>query len=95
MGDTVLFEVSKNAIVAGVCLNVEKLCMTKSLTKRVYFKGKLFWCKMSDDKNIEDNLDDFSKTVLYLENIGVKVDDGDQANKILNPLPSLRRLSKP
>lgn len=61
--------------------------MTRTFTNRVYLKGKMFGFKMSDEKNIEEYLNDFSKTWIDLGNIEVKVEDEDQAMMILNLLP--------
>ena len=61
--------------------------MTQTLTNRIYLKAKLFGFKISDDKTVTHNLDDFNKIVLDLENIGLKVEDEDQAILILNSLP--------
>lgn len=38
--------------------------MTKTLTGRVYLKGRLFGCKMIGDKLLDDWLDEFAKKVI-------------------------------
>ena len=42
---------------------------------------------MSDEKTNNDNMDDFTRLVIEQENIGVKVDDEEQAILVLNSLP--------
>ena len=68
-------------------MRLESLYMTKSLTNKIYLKTKLFWFKMQEDKSLEENLDEFNKVVIDLENIGEKIDDENQAVILLNSLP--------
>lgn len=67
---------------------LEELYLTKSLQDRIYLKSKLFGYKMNDTKSIRDNVDDFNRLLLDLENIGIKIDDEDKAIiLLLNSLP--------
>lgn len=61
--------------------------MTKSLQDRVYLKGKPFGFKMIESKFIEENLDEFNRLVLDLENIEIQVHDEDKAIIVLNSIP--------
>ena len=56
-------------------------------TSRIYLKGKLYRFKMQDDKSTNDNLNEFNKVIINLENTEIKVEDGDQAVIILNYFP--------
>lgn len=62
LGDRVLREMSKETIATGVWLKLERLYMTITLTNRVYLKGKLFRFKMGEYKNLNEYIDEFSKT---------------------------------
>ncbi|CAM8912019.1 unnamed protein product [Rhodiola kirilowii] len=81
LGDKVLREVAKEKTAAAVWLKLESLYMTKSLTNKVYLKA------LSGDKDLDESLDEFSKIILDLENLEIKIDDEDQAIMILNALP--------
>ena len=63
--------------------------MTKSSTNQIYLKSKLFGFKMLKDKNIDENMDEFNKTIIDLQNIGEKIDVEDQAVILLNFLSSV------
>ncbi|KAJ9678945.1 hypothetical protein PVL29_020990 [Vitis rotundifolia] len=43
---------------------------------------------MQEDKNLDENLDEFNKLVIELENTGEKINDEDQTVILLNSLPS-------
>ncbi|KAL9688835.1 hypothetical protein QQ045_033259 [Rhodiola kirilowii] len=69
LGDKVRREVAKEKTAAKVWLKLESLYMTKSLTNKVYLKSKLFGSKISEDKDLDDSLDEFSKIILDLETL--------------------------
>ena len=48
LGDKVLREVSKMKTAAKICLKLESLYMTKSLSNRLYLKARFFTFKMHD-----------------------------------------------
>lgn len=52
--------------------------MTKSLTNQIYLKSKMFGFKMMEDKNLDENIDEFNKIIIYLQNIGEKANTEDQ-----------------
>lgn len=43
--------------------------------------------KMIDSKSIRDNLDDYNRLILDLENLDIKVEEEDKAIILLNSLP--------
>lgn len=79
---------SKESSAAGILAKLEQLHMTKTVTNGVNLKCKLFGFKMGEDRSIDECINEFSKTVIDLENIGVEVDDEEQAIMILNSLPA-------
>ena len=48
--------------------------MTKSLVNRLYLKQALYYFKMHEDKSMDEQLDQFNKLILDLENIDVFID---------------------
>ena len=44
---------------------------------------------MHEGKLIDENIDEFTKLVLDLESLGVKIEDEDQAMIFLNSLPKV------
>ena len=42
---------------------------------------------MQDDKSVSEQIDEFNKLILDLENIGVTIEDEDQALLLLSSLP--------
>ncbi|KZV25383.1 Cc-nbs-lrr resistance protein [Dorcoceras hygrometricum] len=87
LDDKVLREVASETTAAGIWLRLEQLYMTKTLQDRIYLKGKFFGYKMSEQKTVRDNLDEFNKLILDLETIGVKLEEEYKAIILLNSLP--------
>ena len=52
LGDKVMREVAKETTAAGIWSKLESLYMTKSITNRIYLKGKLFGFRMNEEKAI-------------------------------------------
>lgn len=75
---------SKETTTAGTWSKFEHLYIIKTLINQRSFKGMLFGFKMRDDNNNEKYIDEFTKMVIDLESIGVKVEDEDQTIMILN-----------
>ena len=63
--------------------------MVKSPSNKIYLKQKFFGFKMHEGKLIDENIDEFTKLVLDLESLGVKIEDEDQAMIFLNSLPKV------
>ena len=61
--------------------------MVKSLTNRLYLKGKLHIFRMVEGISLKDHLDDYNKLLLDLANIGVNVDEEDKALILIYSLP--------
>ena len=61
--------------------------MTKSLVNRLYLRQALYSFKIHEDKSIDEQLDQFNKLILDLENIDVFIDYEDQALLLLSSLP--------
>ncbi|KAL8467999.1 hypothetical protein ACS0TY_031300 [Phlomoides rotata] len=87
LGDKPLREVSKEKTVIDVWRKLESLYQTKSVPNKLYVKQKLLNFKMSEDKNLSEQLDTFNRYVDDLEDLDVKLEDGDKALMLLNALP--------
>ena len=66
---------------------MKSLYAAKSFFNRIHLIGRLFGFKINEDKQISENLDKFSRIMIDLENIDVKIDDEDQSVMILKMLP--------
>lgn len=70
----------------GVRLKLKKFYQTKTLTNNVCLNEKLFGFRMTEDKSLDNRLDEFVKIVIDLKKVGVNIEDEDQAIMILNSL---------
>ena len=85
--DNVLRQVDEEDTTFKVWTKLESLYMVKSLSNKIYLKEQLFGFKMDPSKSLEENLDEFKKTIISLANIYEKISDENQAIIILNSLP--------
>lgn len=68
--------------------------MTKSLAYRLYMKQHLYSFKIREDKNLDDQIDEFINILEDLENLEVKLEEGDKALILLNALPKTFEIFK-
>ncbi|KAL8477708.1 hypothetical protein ACS0TY_029850 [Phlomoides rotata] len=87
LGDKPLGEVSKEKTTIDVWNKFESLYQTKSVSNKLYVKQKLLNFRMSEDRNLSEQLDTFNRYVDNLKDLGVKLEDDDKALMILNALP--------
>ncbi|KAL8544381.1 hypothetical protein ACS0TY_004791 [Phlomoides rotata] len=87
LGDKPLREVSKEKTGIDVWRKLESLYQTKSVPNKLYVKQKLLNFRMSEDKNLSEQLDTFNRYVDDLEDLDVKLEDEDKALMLLNALP--------
>ncbi|KAL8542991.1 hypothetical protein ACS0TY_003758 [Phlomoides rotata] len=87
LGDSVLREVTKETTALGVWKKLEDLYLPKSVLNMLYMKQRLLGFKMTDEKNLHEQLDEFNRSVDDLENLDVKLEDEDKALALLNALP--------
>lgn len=74
LGDKFLCEVSETTA-NRLWKKLETLYITKSLSDKMYLKGKYFWFKIIESKSISENLDEFNNLVIDLENIDIKIEE--------------------
>ncbi|KAL8472655.1 hypothetical protein ACS0TY_029751 [Phlomoides rotata] len=87
LGDKPLREVSKEKTAIDVWRKLESLYQTKSVSNKLYVKQKLLDFRMSEDKNLSEQLDTFNRYVDDLEDLDVKLEDDDKTLMLLNVLP--------
>ncbi|TXG61570.1 hypothetical protein EZV62_012933 [Acer yangbiense] len=89
LSDNVLREVNDEKTACNVWKKLESLYLTKSLTNKIYLKERLFSFKMDANKGLCQNLYEFKKMTIELDNAGVdkKLSDENEALILLNSLP--------
>ncbi|MDO7987387.1 hypothetical protein OC713_02560 [Sweet potato little leaf phytoplasma] len=87
LSDNVLRQVHDATTAREVWASLDKIYLTKSLTNKLYLKEKFFGFRMDTSKDLEQNLDDFNRATLDLNNIGETVSDENKAIILLNSLP--------
>ncbi|KAL8515280.1 hypothetical protein ACS0TY_014119 [Phlomoides rotata] len=87
LGDKPLREVSKEKTVIDVWRKLESLYQTKSVSNKLYVKQKLLDFRMSEDRNMNEQLNTLNRYVDDLEVLDVKLEDDDKALMLLNALP--------
>ena len=89
LGDLRLRKVSRESSTSAIWKKLEEIYVVKSLPKKIYLKQKFVGFKMHEGKSIDENIDEFTKPILDLESLGVKIEDKDQAMILLNSLPKM------
>ncbi|KAA0037675.1 Retrovirus-related Pol polyprotein from transposon TNT 1-94 [Cucumis melo var. makuwa] len=89
--DEVFRLVDEATTTAELWKKLESLYLTKSLPNKIYIKEKFFGYKMDQSKSLEENLNEFQKIVVNLNNISEKMSDENQAIILLNSLPETYR----
>ncbi|KAA0035013.1 Cc-nbs-lrr resistance protein [Cucumis melo var. makuwa] len=70
LSDKVLRLVDEATTTGELWKKLESLYLTKSLPNNLYLKEKFFGYKIDQSKDLEENLDEFQKIVVDLNNIG-------------------------
>lgn len=79
LGDKALREVSKEETALGMWNKMENIYNVKTLPNILYAKRRLYLFKMTEDKSILKQLDEFNKILSDIENMGSKIEDEDKA----------------
>lgn len=87
--DNVLLQVGDVETTDDLWKRLEQLFSRKSFGDRLCLMERLFRYKMDSLKNLEDNLEEFTKIVWDLSRIGGEMSDEDQAVILLSSLPSM------
>ncbi|KAH9672650.1 hypothetical protein KPL70_017818 [Citrus sinensis] len=87
LGDSVIREVAKERIVAGLWAKLENLYMTKSLANKLYIKKKMFSLKMIEGASLAEHVDEFNKVCDELGTIDEGLSDESKALLLISSLP--------
>lgn len=87
LSDMVLRKVIKSKTALEMWTALESTYQIKSLPNRFYLKQRFYSFKMDEDKNLDKNLDVFTKLVSDLASLDVELSEEDQAVILLNSLP--------
>ncbi|KAH9750946.1 Integrase catalytic domain-containing protein [Citrus sinensis] len=87
LSDSVIREVAKEKIVAGLWAKLENLYMTKSLANRLYIKKKMFSLKMIEEASLNEHVDEFNIVCDELETIDEGLSDDSKALLLISSLP--------
>ncbi|KAL8554089.1 hypothetical protein ACS0TY_002348 [Phlomoides rotata] len=87
LGNKPLREVSMEKTTIDVWRKLESLYQMKSVSNKLYVKQKLLDFRMSEDKDLNEQLDTFNMYIDDLEDLDVKLEDDDKALMLLNALP--------
>uniref|UniRef100_A0A803Q0E8 Integrase catalytic domain-containing protein n=1 Tax=Cannabis sativa TaxID=3483 RepID=A0A803Q0E8_CANSA len=90
LGDEILREVSGEEKALGLWNKLSSIYMKKLLATKLYLKKRLYTLKMDETRELRKHLNDFNKIILDLNNLGVKIDDEDQAIILLSYLPKMQ-----
>lgn len=87
LSDMVLRKVIKAKTALEMWTALESIYQIKSLPNRFYLKQRFYSYRMDEDKNLDKNLDVFTKLVSDLASLDVEISEEDQAVILLNSLP--------
>lgn len=79
----------------GLWEKLEELYQTKGVSNRVYLKEQFHTLRMNEGSSISDHLSVLNGIVAELESIGVKIDEEDQALRLIWSLPRSYEHMKP
>ena len=77
LSDEVPYEVFEELTVVGLCLNLEKLFMTKSIYDKLFIKQCLFGFQRREGMPLKEHLDEINYVLMELRDIDVKMEDED------------------
>lgn len=87
LGNSVIKEVSKEKIVAGLWAKLEQFYMTRSLANRLHIKKKMFSQKMAEGSSFDEHIDEFNKVCDELETIDEGLSDESKNLLLISSLP--------
>lgn len=95
LAKNVLANVHGASTAKGLWEKLEELYQTKGVSNRLYLKEQFHTLQMNEGTTISDHLSVLNGIVSELESIGVKIDDEDQAIRLILSLPRSYEHMKP
>uniref|UniRef100_A0A803PAR7 Reverse transcriptase domain-containing protein n=1 Tax=Cannabis sativa TaxID=3483 RepID=A0A803PAR7_CANSA len=89
LGMRYLREVFDEEKALGLWNKHSSIYMKKSLANKLFLKKRLYTLNMDETRELRNHRDDFNKIIVDLNNLGVKIDDEDQAIILLSSLPKI------
>lgn len=86
LGDKLLKDVTGQTTATKIWQKLELLYMKKSLANKIHHKGILYSLKVTEDKSVNESIDEFNWIVFDLANIGEKMKYEDLAVMLLNAI---------
>ena len=77
MSNQILQDILEGKTIVALWLNLEQLCMTKSLTSKFHLKQRFYSHRMTEGMSLEYHLTIFKENVYDLETMEVKYDEED------------------
>lgn len=87
LADEILLKFVNETCPAKLWIRLEDLYMKKFPRSRLHLKICLYTLRMAEGSSIKNHLDEFDEIICGLKNIGVEVEDEDQALLLLLSLP--------
>ena len=88
LADEIMYDVMEERSTAGIWLNQEKRYMSKSLTKKLHLKQKLYGLKMTEGPDLRQHINIFKQIIRDMLRIDIKFEDEDKAMMLLTSLPA-------
>ena len=88
LADDVMYHVMDEESPTAIWLKLESRYMSKSLTKKLYLKQKLYGLKMAKGSDLSQHINMFNHIISDLKRIDVKFEDEDKVLMLLNSLPA-------
>ena len=88
LANDVMYHVMDEESLTAIWLKLESQYMSKSLTKKLFLKQKLYGLKMTDDLDLSQHINVFNQIISDLKRVDVKFEDEDNALMLLNSLPA-------
>ncbi|XP_057958629.1 uncharacterized protein LOC131151402 [Malania oleifera] len=90
LADNVMYHVKDEESSVVVWLKLESGYMSKSLTKKLYLKKKIYGLMMVEGLDMNQHVNLFNQTISDLKRVDVKFEDGEKGLMLLNSLPTIK-----
>ena len=85
--DHIMYHVMDETSPEKIWDKLEEQFMSKTLTRKLYLKQKLYGLKMQEGSDLAEHINVFNQLIVDLEKVDVKIDEEDRAIILLCSLP--------